>query len=85
MNNKDNMESKSDGKIVLSYSSKKVNLVAGAGNPINVSIYIDNNFVHNVAISNYQLYEVYSAESYGEHTLEIRAPKGLKAFTFTFG
>ena len=85
MNNKDNMESKSDGEIKLLYSAKKVNLVAGADSLINISVYLDNRFVNNVSISNYDLYTIYSSESYDEHTLEIKTPKGLKAFTFTFG
>ena len=85
MNNKDNMESKSDGEIKLLYSAKQINLVAGSDSPINISIYIDNRFVNDISIYNYDLYTIYSTESYGKHTLEIKAPKGLRAFTFTFG
>ena len=84
-NNRDNIESKSNGEITLLYSAKQLNLVAGADIPTNISIYIDNNFMQNVTIFNYDLYTLYSSEEYGDHTLEIKAPKGLMVFTFTFG
>ena len=85
MNNKDNMESKSDGEIKLLYSAKQVNLVAGADSTLTISVYLDDVFVNNISISDYDLYTIYSTERYGEHTLEIKTPRGLRAFTFTFG
>ncbi len=85
LNNKDNLESINDGSITINYHSKNINLVAGANDPVNISVYIDNNFVENIAISNYDLYNLYSGLNYEDHQLEIKTTKGLRAYTFTFG
>lgn len=84
-NNNDNMEAVTDSEILLKYYSKDVNIVAGSDKEIQVSIYIDGKFEHNVTISGYQLYNIYSGKDYGGHEIEIKTPSGLKAYTFTFG
>ena len=85
LNNPDNLESSEDGEIVLSYSAKNVNLVAGADKSVKISVYIDDKFVQNLTVSDYDLYKVYSAKEYGKHTIKIKTASGLRAYTFTFG
>ncbi len=87
LNNNDNMELQSDnGTIKLKYSSKTVNLVAGSTNEVNAKIYINDKYIKDVKIKDYDLYNLYSAEDYGENTLKIVfEDKGVKAYTFTFG
>ena len=85
LNNKDNLESEDNNSIVIKYHAKDINLVAGANNPTEISIYIDDNFTRKLIISDYSLYNIYSDDNYTDHLLEIKTKKGIKVFTFTFG
>lgn len=86
LNNKDNMELTSEqGAILLVYFSKKVNLVAGSKNPIEIAIYLDGKEHKKLTISDFDLYNVVSTEEAGTHVLEINAKQWLMAYTFTFG
>src|SRR3989344_3307065 len=86
-NNNDNMELQSDsGKIKLKYYAKNINLVAGSNDEVNAKIYINDEYIKNVKIKNYDLYELYFSENYGENTIEIIFENpGIMAYTFTFG
>jgi thioredoxin family protein len=99
-NNHDNVELQSDsGRIVLIYSAKSVNLVAGgdAGQGI---VYEDNSLLPNYSkgvdtendskfvIDYPRLYNIVNHQSYGEdfHSLIIDVKgKGFQAYVFTFG
>ena len=86
LNNKDNMELKSDnGFIVLNYLAKNVNLVAGSKEPAEIKVFVDNSEVNRLNVSNFDLYPVVSMNNYGKHELRIESSKGLMAYTFTFG
>jgi thiol-disulfide isomerase/thioredoxin len=96
-NNADNMELQSGtGHIVLVYSAKAANIVAGGQGTLHVSE--DNSSMTsasmgsdvsgqgNVAINGQKLYNLATHEGYGEHRLVIDVTgKGFQIYTFTFG
>jgi thiol-disulfide isomerase/thioredoxin len=85
-NEKDDMELvSSDGKIVIGYIAKDVNIVAGADSPVKLSVSLDGEVVDTVVVDDFDLYNIVSLEESGFHVLEIEAEEGLKAYTFTFG
>lgn len=98
-NNPDSMELVGpDGKIILSYSSKSVNIVAGGKGEITVkedgkNTQQDNPFKGNdldtegkLNIDGQRLYNIAEHADYGSHHIEIKAKgSGFKLYTFTFG
>ena len=98
-NNPDSMELVGpDGKIMLSYSSKSVNIVAGGKGEITVkedgkNTRTNNPFKGNdldtegkLNIDGQRLYNIADHEDYGNHHIEINAKgSGFKLYTFTFG
>ena len=98
-NNPDSMELVGpDGKIILSYSSKSVNIVAGGKGEITVkedgkNSQQDNPFKGNdldtegkLNIDGQRLYNIAEHADYGSHHIEIKAKgSGFKLYTFTFG
>jgi len=98
-NNPDSMELVGpDGKIILSYSSKSVNIVAGGKGEITVkedgkNTQTDNPFKGNdldtegkLKIEGQRLYNIAEHADYGSHHIEIKAKgSGFKLYTFTFG
>jgi len=98
-NNPDSMELVGpDGKIILSYSSKSVNIVAGGKGEITVkedgkNTQADNPFKGNdldtegkLNIDGQRLYNIAEHADYGSHHIEIKAKgSGFKLYTFTFG
>ncbi len=87
LNNKDNLELvNNQGAILLVYLAKKVNLVAGSKQPIEITVYLDGQEHKRVNISDFDLYNIISTEESGTHILEINTnSSGLMAYTFTFG
>jgi len=86
LNNQDNMELVSDsGKIILEYNSKIVNLVAGSASPQKVKVYIDGQETDEIEIFDFDLYQLYDGNEYGQHRIELSLPKGVMVYTFTFG
>lgn len=98
-NNPDSMELVGpDGKIILSYSSKSVNIVAGGKGEISVkedgkNTQTNNPFKGNeldtegkLNIDGQRLYNIADHGDYGNHHIEIKAKgPGFKLYTFTFG
>ncbi len=85
-NNADNMELvDATGTIILDYTAKSVNIVAGAEQPVTIGVYLDGEKVKDVTVQAHDLYSLISSDASGEHVLELRAGKGLQAYTFTFG
>ena len=98
-NNPDSMELVGpDGKIILSYSSKSVNIVAGGKGEITVkedgkNTQTNNPFKGNeldtegkLNIDGQRLYNIAEHGDYGSHHIEINAKgSGFKLYTFTFG
>jgi thiol-disulfide isomerase/thioredoxin len=98
-NNPDSMELVGpDGKIILSYSSKSVNIVAGGKGEIIVkedgkNTHTNNPFKGNdldtegkLNINGQRLYNIANHRDYGNHHIEINAKgSGFKLYTFTFG
>ncbi len=86
-NNNDNMELMGDsGKTALKYFAKKVNIVAGADEENELTIFLDGKEYKKEKITMFDLYNIVDMLDYGEHTLEVHVPKpGLQVFTFTFG
>jgi thiol-disulfide isomerase/thioredoxin len=96
-NNADHMELQSDvGRIVLSYSAKAVNIVAGGNGELH--ILEDNSPLDNISrgtdvsedgiikIDGQRLYNVVAHEDYGTHQITIEvAGRGFQIYTFTFG
>ena len=98
-NNPDSMELVGpNGKIILSYSSKSVNIVAGGKGEIIVkedgkNTQTNNPFKGNdldtegkLNINGQRLYNIADHGDYGNHHIEINAKgSGFKLYTFTFG
>ena len=96
-NNADHMELQSEvGQIVLSYSAKAVNIVAGgSGNlrilednshPDDRSMGTDVSEDNTVKIDGQRLYNVVMHEEYGDHQIAIDVVgRGFQIYTFTFG
>jgi thiol-disulfide isomerase/thioredoxin len=97
-NNADHMELQSEvGRIVLSYSAKAVNIVAGGGkselhiledsSPIDEGssgTYISEDGT--VKIDGQRLYNIVEHEGYGNYQITIEvAGRGFQIYTFTFG
>jgi thiol-disulfide isomerase/thioredoxin len=96
-NNADHMELQSDvGRIVLSYSAKEVNIVAGGRGELH--ILEDNSPLDKssrgrdisedgtVDIDGQRLYNVVGHEDYGNHKISVEvAGRGFQIYTFTFG
>lgn len=61
------------------------NLVAGADEPTNVSVYVDDQHVNTVTIGPEQLYTLYDTKDYGTHDLRLMVRPGVRVYTFTFG
>jgi thiol-disulfide isomerase/thioredoxin len=96
-NNADNMELQSaEGRIVLSYSAKSVNIVAGGSGNLYISEDgsnltgnsrgLDVSEQNAASIDGQKLYNLVMHEEYGKHQLVIDvAGKGFEIYTFTFG
>ncbi|MEK6948633.1 MAG: thioredoxin family protein, partial [Nanoarchaeota archaeon] len=96
--NKDDSELISDeGKIILPYSAKAVNIVAGSEQGSEIEVFVDNEPLNNenkgfdtdlnktTEINDFKLYNLADFE-YGTHTIQINIKgKGFKINTFTFG
>jgi thiol-disulfide isomerase/thioredoxin len=96
-NNADHMELQSEvGRIVLSYSAKAVNIVAGGKGQLHI---LENNSPLDdssrgtdisedgtVKIDDQRLYNIVEHEGYGNHQIAIDvAGRGFQIYTFTFG
>jgi thiol-disulfide isomerase/thioredoxin len=96
-NNKDSMELQGQGgKIVLTYSAKSVNIVAGGQGELKI---VENNVQltgdgrgsdvsenGSVGVDGQRLYNIARHDDYGTRTIEITAiGKGFQIYTFTFG
>ena len=73
------------GKIVINFGAKKANIVAGSKNGAKLMIYVDGNYIKDVYVKDFGLYELVSMDEYSRHNLEVIAESGLQAYTFTFG
>jgi cytochrome c biogenesis protein CcdA/thiol-disulfide isomerase/thioredoxin len=78
-------ETKSASTIVFPYSAKNVYMVASDAAGADIDVYVDDVLLKKVHIQGEQLYTLVPGATYGAHTLRLEVPKGLKAFTFTFG
>lgn len=72
-----------EGRIVIAYRAKSVNLVAGGSGTISVSV--DGEEVDTTEIDGNRLYNLVSSDSYGTHLLELAVEGNVRAYTFTFG
>jgi thiol-disulfide isomerase/thioredoxin len=96
-NNADSMELQGDtGRIVLSYSAKSVNIVAGGQGKLQIAEDkaqltgdgrgADVSDAGQVVVNGQRLYNLSMHCDYGSHVLEITAAgKGFRIYTFTFG
>jgi thiol-disulfide isomerase/thioredoxin len=96
-NNGDHMELQSEvGRIVLSYSAKAVNIVAGGGGELHIlednsklderSSGTDISEDGTVKIDGQRLYNIAGHEQYGNHDIAIEVVgRGFQIYTFTFG
>lgn len=98
-NNPDSMELVgTNGSIVLAYSAKSVNIVAGGKGQLNVKVDGKDNNISNklkgsdldtegiLNIDGQRLYNISNDKNYGNHVIEINANgNGFKIYTFTFG
>lgn len=99
-NNGDNMELVSEnGKVILLYKAKALNIVAG--NPAQLSVQLDGsplspeqrgedvsilNGKGTVSVEEEKLYSLIAAPNYDPHLIEILVTgKGFQLYTFTFG
>ncbi len=84
-----------EGDVVLLYSAKDVNIVAGKKSLLEV--YVDGKIVdeinkgsdvveRKVSVDENRLYNLVSAQDYGAHLVQIKVKgKGFQIYTFTFG
>jgi len=98
-NNPDSMELVGpEGKIMLAYSAKSVNIVAGGKGEIAVKEDGNDNQTNNpskgndvdtngmLSVDGQRLYNIADHTNYGNHNIEINAKgPGFKIYTFTFG
>jgi thiol-disulfide isomerase/thioredoxin len=96
-NNNDSMELQSPvGKVILTYSAKSVNIVAGGTGELHVvedrvqltgeGRGTDVSEKGSVSVDGQRLYNIASHEYYGTRTIEITAiGEGFQIYTFTFG
>jgi thiol-disulfide isomerase/thioredoxin len=94
-NKADYMELKSGvGRIVLEYSAKSVNIVAGSAGTVYVSVDGKSPFARGAdvgedgtfSVEEQRLYNVASHKTYGEHRIIMDvAGEGFQIYTFTFG
>ena len=86
-NNQDSMELLSGtGAIRLDYYARAVNIVAGASQPVEITVTADGKKLQDITVGKYDLYPLVSGTGYGMHSLEISVHgPGLMAYTFTFG
>ncbi len=71
------------GTVVLKYSAKSVNMVAGGNG--SVDVYLDGDWIGDVKIQGDTLYNLVSSESYGDHELRLSFSGDVRLYTFTFG
>ncbi|GIU70690.1 MAG: hypothetical protein KatS3mg003_0169 [Candidatus Nitrosocaldaceae archaeon] len=84
-----------EGKIVLRYSAKAVNIVASGNSLLTISLdnkpideedYGDDVSDGTVIINEQRLYNLVKSGDYGKHMIEIHVEgKGFRLYTFTFG
>ncbi|HEY9398927.1 MAG TPA: thiol-disulfide isomerase, partial [Nitrososphaeraceae archaeon] len=98
-NNPDSMELVGpEGKIMLGYSAKSINIVAGGKGEVTVKEDGKDNQANNpskgndvdangkLSIDGQRLYNIADHTKYGNHNIEINAKgPGFKIYTFTFG
>lgn len=98
-NNADSMElAGKDGKIILEYSAKSINIVAGGEGDITVMEFGKDNQTSNpysgndldsegkLTIDGQRLYNIGSHQDYGNHQIAIDVSgTGFRIYTFTFG
>ncbi|HJU79041.1 MAG TPA: thioredoxin family protein [Nitrososphaeraceae archaeon] len=98
-NNADSMELVgNEGKIVLGYSAKSINIVAGGEGELSVMEFGNNNQTSNpysgndldtegkLVINGQRLYNIGNNQEYGNHKIEIDVSgSGFRIYTFTFG
>jgi thiol-disulfide isomerase/thioredoxin len=84
-NHSEYMELESDeGKVVLPYTAKQVNMVASG--PATLNVILDGEVLNTMNIEEETLYTLVGGKEYGSHTLELDVQgKGFKLYTFTFG
>ena len=96
-NNDDSELISDEGKIILPYSAKVVNIVAGSEQGSEMEVFVDNEPLNDenkgsdmelgkpTKINDFKLYSLVDFE-YGKHTIQINIKgKGFKINTFTFG
>ena len=97
VNNDDSELISDEGKIILPYSAKVVNIVAGSEDSSKIEVFVDNDPLNDenkgsdmelnkpTEINDFKLYNLVDFE-YGTHTIQINIKgKGFKINTFTFG
>ena len=93
-NNEDNFELVNDnGRIILYYKAKNVNIVAGsAGNTASgknsskIIVSVDGKNPRELAIRGFDIYRIVEGKDYEPHVLELDiSGRGFMIYTFTFG
>lgn len=73
------------GSIKLKFHASKVHIVASSAISAKLTIVVDGKEQPSVTVKNSELYTLFSADSAGDHVIEIRVNQpGFQAFTFTF-
>ncbi len=74
------------GRVILVYTAKDVNLVAGSSGGGKIEAFIDGKSAGSTDVSGHEMYRVARGESYGQHRLELRiSGKNVRIYAFTFG
>lgn len=85
-----------EARVIFRYRARRVNVVAGADQPKSIAIRRDEGPVgqaggehvkdNQALVEDHDLYEIIDDPAgYGEHTVEIKTPAGVRFYTFTFG
>ncbi|MBI5355356.1 MAG: redoxin domain-containing protein [Candidatus Aenigmarchaeota archaeon] len=93
--NQEYAESTGGSKIIFRYQANNVYFVASADSPVKVKLTRDGEPLgeasgddakdSEVEIKDARLYSLIKEKSWGEHTIVMDVPSGVRAFTFTFG
>jgi cytochrome c biogenesis protein CcdA/thiol-disulfide isomerase/thioredoxin len=73
-----------DGVINFNFLAKQVYCVLSGESKVPVEVYLDGKLVGTFTVDGARKYDIVNT-TYGRHTLSIKIPKGISAYSFTFG
>jgi cytochrome c biogenesis protein CcdA/thiol-disulfide isomerase/thioredoxin len=78
-------ESAGNSELSINFTSKDVFLVMNSDSEAQVEVYLDNELVDTITVSENRLYDILRLDNPSTHTLRLVVGEGVKIFAFTFG